>query len=179
MTEFEYTPEWQLRFLKDIHEMCGYCNGSGRIMGYNGPEDCKQIDMHVAVSNVVGQALEGLGEYKAIRQANVELMTAQVDFTTRIGTMSKQLQDIATEARKAGEALDWVIDMVYNPPEGSTLDELRASIIIESVYDLHYAMDGTPDRCVCGETWDPSSLCSEARRIIAYAEGINNKENDQ
>lgn len=163
-------------FVQDLQEMCGYCSGGGFVMGYNGPEECKNIDLHSAIATEVSVALEGLDEYKALQKTNIELLNAQAKLSDAVANMTTQLQKIGEAAARMGEEVDEIRDILYNSTEGAPLNQIKASIIVETAEELHYALDGTPDICVCGEAWDPVNRCSEARRMIAHADNISRGE---
>lgn len=168
--------------LNRAHGLCGHCSGKGFYMdGMGNEHDCPDAREHADIEVNLDFALEGAAEYKTLQDANVELFEAQTKFSAAITNLTVQLQRVGEATKDAWTPMSEIRRIVDSPVEGGTLNEIRASVLRETVNDLHYPMEGFEERCIFGEPWnDLDETCAEARRVLRYADYLDRetKEDD-
>ncbi len=179
MIDFENRKERET-LMNETHELCLECKGHGFYMDSLGNENkCSKAEVHKKVQANLEYGMEAAAEYKHLQDTNVELFEAQTKFSEAITDLTVQLERIAEATKNAWTPLSEIRKLVDEPVTGGTLNEIRSHVLREAIMDLHYPMDGFEEKCICGEPWDDlEETCPEARRVIRYADHLQNGDED-
>ena len=174
----DFSSESRKNLIEELHSICGECFGSGFITAADGSaEGCPNNAVHASIANDVEYALEGAKDYKLVVEESIELEKANTEMGQVIAEFSNKLQAIGEAARNGATSLDEISDLVYGGFQANSLNQIRAAVLREMIYELHYELGD--DKCICGEAWSEEDLCAEARRILSLADTLSTKDENE